>query len=215
MYGGTDGSLNVGCGPMGGQKSWWCINHFERARGGAKKVIAFMHKDGLRPELILSGNENRIISRNGAWIPAEIVKTAREISMKVRNQDVIIIDEGQFFDRGLLTLVETYADEGREVYVAGLEKDRERKPFLIMPDLLALADTRDTLYPVCVNFKCGKNATHTSFVGEDDGEQVKPGIDNYIPTCRNCWKILKADRELAEKVLTHAHEVWKRDHLPV
>ena len=51
--------------------------------------------------------------------------------------EVVAIDEAQFFDAGLVDLVNELADLGMRVIIAGLDQDYLRRPFGPMPALMA------------------------------------------------------------------------------
>jgi thymidine kinase len=51
-----------------------------------------------------------------------------------------VIDEVQFFDKKLITVIEQILKTGRSIIVAGLDTNFRGEPFGIVPHLLAIAD---------------------------------------------------------------------------
>ncbi|MGB9880674.1 MAG: thymidine kinase, partial [Anaerolineae bacterium] len=72
---------------------------------------------------------------------------------------VIGIDEAQFFDEAIVTLVQELANRGIRVIVAGLDTDFRGEPFGYMPILMAQAERVDKLQAICM--VCGEPACRT------------------------------------------------------
>jgi thymidine kinase len=83
-----------------------------------------------------------------------ILSLARE-----RDVDLIGIEEAQFFDASLASVVDTLRQSGRHVIASGLNTDFAGRPFGSMPTLLAMADQITMLTAICV--VCGETATRT------------------------------------------------------
>ena len=66
------------------------------------------------------------------------------------------IDEVQFFDEAIITVVSRLAKRGLRVICAGLDQDYRGIPFGPMPHLLAIADKVDKVQAVCT--VCGRDA---------------------------------------------------------
>lgn len=108
---------------------------------------------------------------------------------------VIGLDEVQFLDDEIVEVLESEANRGRRVIVAGLDLDSEGQPFGPMARLLAVADKVTKLTAVCVAHNealegpCGEPATRTfRLPDQDTGEQVQVGSAGmYEARCRVCW----------------------------
>ena len=99
--------------------------------------------------------------------------------------EVVGIDEGQFFDLGLVNVCQQLADQGVRVIVAGLDMDFKRKPFGPMPGLCAIADDVTKVHAICVMCGCLANYSHRIVAGE---KQVMLGeLEEYKPLCRECY----------------------------
>jgi thymidine kinase len=71
----------------------------------------------------------------------------------------VAIDEAQFFDDGLIAVVQTLAARGVRVIVAGLDLDFRGEPFGPIPHLLCEAEDVTKLHAICV--VCGEEASRT------------------------------------------------------
>jgi thymidine kinase len=104
----------------------------------------------------------------------------------LRNAEVILINEGQFF----VDLYEVVADmlnHNKKVYVCGLDGDFERKKFGSILDLIPLCDKVVKLTSLCSSCKDGTPAIFSMRLTEEK-EQTIVGSTNYIPVCRKCYK---------------------------
>ena len=108
-------------------------------------------------------------------------------SFKLINADVIIINEGQFFE-DLLPVVDHMLRHNKKIYVGGLDGDFERKKFGQILDLIPLCDKVTKMTSLC---GICKNGTHGIFSKRisSEKEQTVVGSDNYIPVCRSCYKM--------------------------
>ena len=69
------------------------------------------------------------------------------------------IDEAQFFDSDIVPIVQSLADRGIRVLIAGLDTDFRGEPFGPMPLLMAAAENVDKLHAICM--MCGEAASRT------------------------------------------------------
>ena len=101
---------------------------------------------------------------------------------------VVAIDEAQFFDAGLLQLVEHLANDGRRVIVAGLDTDFRGQPFGMLPALMAIAEEVTKLRAICT--VCGESASRTQrLVNGQPAHRDDPVIlvgaeESYEARCR-------------------------------
>jgi thymidine kinase len=103
----------------------------------------------------------------------------------IRNSDVVLINEGQFFN-GLYDVVKDMLKNNKFVYVCGLDGDFERKKFGEILDLIPLCDKVTKMTSLC---SFCKNGTHGIFSMRisNEKEQTVIGSENYLPVCRNCY----------------------------
>ena len=118
---------------------------------------------------------------------SDIILPYIDDSVKLINADVIIINEGQFFE-DLLPAVEHMLKHNKKIYVGGLDGDFERKKFGQILELIPLCDKVTKMTSLC---GICKNGTHGIFSKRisSEKEQTVVGSDNYIPVCRSCYKL--------------------------
>lgn len=124
------------------------------------------------------------------------VKSSHLRSIDVSPYRIIGVDEGQFFP-DLVEVVKTWVEQdGKIVYVVGLDGTAQRKPFGDLFGLLPLADDYFKLKAVCAS--CLKETTahmpHTLTPApftykriRDDQEIAIGSGDLYEPVCRFHW----------------------------
>lgn len=105
--------------------------------------------------------------------------------MKVQNSDVILINEGQFFE-DLYEVVNDMLKCNKRVYVCGLDSDFERKKFGQILDLIPICDKVVKLTSLCSKCKDGTHAIFSMRLTQEK-QQTLVGSDNYIPVCRKCF----------------------------
>jgi thymidine kinase len=72
---------------------------------------------------------------------------------------VVAIDEAQFFDEEIVSVVQKLGDMNLRVIIAGLDTDFRGEPFGMMPVLMAQAEMVDKLHAICMT--CGEAASRT------------------------------------------------------
>lgn len=108
-----------------------------------------------------------------------------ENHLKIRNSDVILINEGQFFD-DLYLIVNDMLKNNKKVYICGLDSDFERKKFGQILDLIPVCDKIVKLTSLCSKCKNGTPAIFSMRLTQEK-QQTLVGSDNYIPVCRKCF----------------------------
>lgn len=104
----------------------------------------------------------------------------------VKNSDVILINEGQFF-KDLYEIVVEMLESNKRVYICGLDGDFERKKIGNILDLIPLCDKVTKLSSLCSLCKNGAPGIFSMRL-TNEKEQIVIGSDNYIPVCRNCYE---------------------------
>ena len=105
--------------------------------------------------------------------------------LKLRSAEVILINEGQFFD-DLYECVLDMLRENKKVYIAGLDGDFERKKFGQMLDLIPMCDEVIKLTSLCSICKNGQAGIFSLRLSKET-QQTLVGSDNYVPVCRKCY----------------------------
>ena len=176
------GWIEVIAGCMFSGKSEELIRRLRRAQIAKKKVLIF------KPEIDNRYDEAYVVSHSAQKIKAINIKDSSQIMNHLEdNTEVIGIDEAQFFDDGIINIVQKLADKNIRIIIAGLDQDYLGKPFGPMPQLLAIAD--DVMKAQAICMKCGNPATKTQRIVEND-QQILVGANKlYEARCRNCFKL--------------------------
>lgn len=140
--------------------------------------------------------KDKVVSHNLVEKKAIVVSNSKEILTKIKSfkVDIVGIDEVQFFDKGIVKVIDKILAQKKAVIVAGLNLDFKAKPFGQMPTLLAKADNLIKVYAVCS--KCKKPATRTQrLINGLPASKKSPiilvgGKEQYTARCVNCHKVL-------------------------
>lgn len=150
----SSGSVEVICGSMFCGKTEELIRRLRRARIAKQNVQVF------KPVIDNRFEHNKVKSHSGIDVDAEPVEKSQDIQRALlRETTVLGIDEVQFFDDGIVDVVEDLADKGLRVIVTGLDTDFRGVPFGCMPHLMARAERVDKLHAICM--VCGGLASRT------------------------------------------------------
>jgi thymidine kinase len=124
-------------------------------------------------------------------IKVRSLKAGSDITQKY---EVIAIDEAQFFDDLLETVVDLVDKQGKRVLVAGLDADYKKQAVGQIIYLVPHCDTVTKLTPFCkmclVREKKIVNAVFTKYIGDkmSGGDNIDiGGSDKYLPVCRECY----------------------------
>lgn len=148
------GILEVVCGSMFSGKTDELIRRLRRATIARQKVQVFKpaidHRYGLQ----------KVTSHAGSDYDALPVNSSGDIFTNLEAGTTVVgVDEAQFFDEGIVDVVQSLADRGMRVILAGLDTDFRGEPFGCMPVLMAKAERVDKLQAICM--VCGEAACRT------------------------------------------------------
>jgi len=130
------------------------IRRLRRASIAREKVQVF------KPAIDIRYAVEKVTSHAGMDFGAIPVACAHDILKHLEpDAQVVGLDEAQFFDPEILSVVQTLANRNLRVIVAGLDQDFRGEPFGCMPILMALAERVDKLSAICM--VCGEAATRT------------------------------------------------------
>lgn len=110
----------------------------------------------------------------------ECMKTNDLSKIDITIFDSILINEAQFF-KNLLSFVKDAVEDGKHVYVYGLDGDFKQEVFGEIVSLIPMCDYYVKIYARCL---CGNNASFSKRV-TTNLEQYAPN-DAYMPACRAC-----------------------------
>jgi thymidine kinase len=182
------GWIEVICGSMFSGKSEELIRRVRRTQFAKQQVQVF------KPAIDNRYIEEAVVSHNGSSVIAMPTRNSAQILKEVMEEtDVVAIDEVQFFDEGILEVVQTLADKGYRVIVAGLDQDFRGEPFGQVPALMAIAESVTKLQAVCA--ACGSPASRTQRLIDgqpasyDDPIILVGASESYEPRCRHCHAV--------------------------
>jgi thymidine kinase len=148
------GRVEVIAGPMFSGKTEELIRRLRRAEIAQQKIQVF------KPSLDKRFGTEKLASHAGSEFEASPVDKAEEILNHVEEgTTVVAIDEAQFFDDEVTSVVQALADRGIRVIVAGLDTDFRGEPFGPMPVLMVQAEQVNKLHAICI--VCGDAAPRT------------------------------------------------------
>jgi thymidine kinase len=184
---GNIGWIEVVCGPMFSGKSEELIRRLRRAQIGKQRVQIF------KPQIDTRFSDDYIVSHSDQRIASQVVNNSQEVLQLIDGRtEVVGIDEVQFFDPGIVEVINKLADMGKRVIVAGLDQDYLGKPFEPVPTLLAIAEYITKTLAVCV--RCGNPANHTQRLIDSSERIVVGATGTYEARCRRCFEpILKKE----------------------
>ncbi len=168
-------------GSMFSGKTEELIRRVRRAEYAKQKIQVF------KPEIDNRYDDYHIVSHSKLMIPSENIKKASELTKLVKKEtQVIAIDEVHFLDDKIVDVCNEFADAGKRVIVAGLDKDYRGKPFGQMPNLLAIAEYITKTMAICM--QCGNQANRTQRLTKDKKTVIVGASDIYEARCRNCHR---------------------------
>ena len=121
------------------------------------------------------------------WLTNDAKLQRLDDSCKLILAEVILINEGQFFE-DLLPTVEHMLQHNKKIYIGGLDGDFERKKFGQILDLIPLCDKVTKITSLCSLCKDGTPGIFSKRISSEK-EQTVVGSSNYIPVCRACYQL--------------------------
>lgn len=176
----NEGWVEVICGPMFSGKSEELIRRVTRSRIARIPVQVF------KPQIDNRYGDNEVVSHSEWKVEAEPVRTSAELVRAVRDRTQVVgVDEGQFFDDGLVDVADNLAATGMQVIVAGLDTDYLRRPFEPIPALSDRAEYVTKMLAVC--HRCGGPGLYTQRLVRSRDLVVLGAQDTYEARCRMCY----------------------------
>jgi len=176
----NDGWVEVICGPMFSGKSEELIRRVTRSKIARIPVQVF------KPQLDDRYAETEVVSHSALKTEAIPVEDSLQLLKAIHDSTQVIgIDEGQFFDDGLVEIVDNLAATGKQVIIAGLDTDYLRRPFEPIPSLCDRAEYVTKMLAVC--HRCGGPGMYTQRTVASDDLVVLGATDSYEARCRMCY----------------------------
>ena len=187
------GSIEVICGSMFSGKTEELIRRMKRAQFAKLNIKIF------KPCIDVRYSEEDVVSHDAHSIPSTPIDAPAKMLEMIGQVDVIGIDEAQFFDGSIVEVVQTLANNGIRVIIAGLDTDFLGKPFGPMPALMAVAEDIQKVHAICV--RCGNLAYVSHRTVENDKLVLLGEKMEYEPLCRECYyKALAQRNNLSNEV---------------
>ncbi|WP_435318972.1 thymidine kinase [Haloarchaeobius sp. TZWSO28] len=190
----NSGWVEVITGSMFSGKTEEMLRRLRRAEIAGQEVAVFT------PALDDRYGEDSVGSHEGRSWEAIAIESEGEavwdLLDHLNGEQVVAIDEANFFDSTLVEVCEYLADDGRRVVVSGLDQTYRGEPFDPVPQLMALAEYVEKFQAICA--KCGEPATRNQRLvdGEpahkDDPTILVGAEESYEARCRNCH-VLRSD----------------------
>tara|TARA_R110000868_G_scaffold304437_28_gene565507 strand:+ start:972 stop:1613 length:642 start_codon:yes stop_codon:yes gene_type:complete len=174
------GWIEVVCGGMFSGKTEELIRRAKRAHIAGQNVVV------VKPAIDKRYSDTEVVSHNETSLPSILVDTADQIILLTGNAHVVCIDEAQFFDKRIIDVANSLANDKKRVIIAGLDMDFEGRPFGPMPHLLAIAEFVTKLHAICS--ESGVLANFSQRVVENQNTVLVGEYDAYEPRARHCFR---------------------------
>lgn len=177
-------SVTLLLGPMYAGKSSELLRRFRRYQIANKQCFLIKYiKDNRYDQ-----NGDRISTHDEYHTPCDYATEGKlltniDLNTKIKNVDVICIDEGQFFD-DIDEFADFYANQGKIIIISALDSDFRRQPFAKISNLIAMAEDYIKFTAIC---RCGKDACYTKRISEETESIVIGGKNKYVSLCRSCY----------------------------
>lgn len=175
-------SLHLILGPMFSGKTTRLIQEYRRRTYIKESVAVVNYANDTRYDATHLATHDKVM------IPCIQTWTLRAIMDSLENSQSIFINEGQFFPDLYETVVDLVENMGKNVFIFGLDGDFTRSLFGDIYRLIPLCDTVEKLAALCSQCRDGTQAIFSHRVTEER-EQISIGSDNYVPLCRECYRM--------------------------
>lgn len=187
--------LELFIGPMYAGKTSKLLDIYKQCKFCNISVTVINHSTDTRYHNTMMSTHDKImipciqtIHLNDVWNYTkvdEIYTDESENHIKLRNSDVILINEGQFFE-DLYDIVVDMLNNNKKIYICGLDGDFQRNKFGQILDLIPLCDKVTKLTSLCSICKNGTSGIFSMRLTTEK-QQTLVGSDNYVPVCRKCF----------------------------
>ena len=184
------GYLELILGPMFSGKTTHLIQAYKKYTYIGKNVATINYYGDTRYDVSMLSTHDKVM------IPC--IQSSNILSLwnnpdcsyyaELRAADVILINEGQFFDDLYDCVIDMVETHNKIVYICGLDGDFKRKRFGQILDLIPYCDKMVKLHALCSNCRNGTPAIFSHRI-TDEALQIVIGSDNYKPLCRACYII--------------------------
>jgi thymidine kinase len=179
-------SLDIILGPMFAGKSSRILSIVSRYAAVGISVLVIKHSNDVR---YVYGEDDIVTHDQRRAVCSSVVSLSQNFLLdRVREHQVIIVDEAQFFNGLVLFTKLVVEDLGKHLYLVGLDGDSNRRPFGELLECIPLADRIERVTAFC---KRCSNGTPGLFShrrsGPIDQQVFVGGTDKYETLCRDCY----------------------------
>jgi thymidine kinase len=184
----NSGWVEVITGCMFSGKTEELLRRLRRAEIADQEVAVF------KPDLDDRYGEDTVGTHNGRSWDARVVEPDEDgiwdIADTLNGEEVVAIDEANFFADELVAVCDYLADDGRRVVVSGTDQTFRGEPFDPLPQLVSMAEYVEKFRAICA--QCGEPATRNQRLIDGEPAHVEdPTIlvgaeESYEARCRNC-----------------------------
>jgi len=173
------GTIQIVLGCMFSGKTTEVIKEYQKWMSIHKNALCINYSMDTR-----YGNDDNLYSHNLAKISCQKVMKLSEVDETlIKNADIILINEGQFFS-DLIEYCKKWCETfGKNIIVSGLDGDFKRRSFGQILDLIPYSDSVTKLSAFCNLCNDGTEAHFTLRLSEEK-DQIVIGSSNYMAVCR-------------------------------
>jgi len=174
------GYLEIFIGPMFSGKTSKLIDLYKQYSFCNIPLAVINHSSDTRYDDTMLSTHDKVM------IPCIQTSYLARITNDMDNVEVILINEGQFFE-DLYDFVVDMLKFNKKIYVSGLDGDFKREKFGKILDLIPLCDKVTKMTSLCSLCKNGTPGLFSMRL-TNEKEQMLIGSSNYIPVCRFCYE---------------------------
>jgi thymidine kinase len=192
----SNGDLTLILGPMfSGKTTDLCSRLTTRSDVGDKCLFIGPSKDN-RSELVFSTHSSTLKSISEKIHTVKVTTLESLSSEFIQEQDVIGVDEGQFFPDLVPSILKWVNQYNKAVFVAGLNGDFLARPFGTILELIPHANHVNHLYAICLECRQeGRRnvpANYSALIKDvpmEKGVIHVGGADTYSSMCRHHYNL--------------------------
>jgi len=177
-----EGYLELIIGPMFSGKTTYILSLYKQYQLSNMRTCVINYADDKRYDDTMLSTHDKVM-----------IKCSNTLSLKgfltddiIRDYDVFLINEGQFFEDVYESVVELVDTHRKMVHVCGLDGDFNRNTFGTLLKLIPLCDKITKKKAICANCANGTKALFSHRLTNEQSVKVI-GSSNYIPLCRSCY----------------------------
>ncbi len=183
----NEGRIELILGPMFSGKSTRLIEIIRKYTYKAKKTIMIKFFADKR-----YSEKSEVVTHDLIKYDSIDCEKLRDSIEKIKEYDVIGIDEGQFFP-DLVEVCEELSLLNKIVIIAALNGDFRMEPFPVISRIISKADKIKLLKAYC--FNCHKDAKFSLRIVQSNETVLIGAGDAYKPACRQCHRYFSMERE--------------------